>query len=66
MVIVFIYLVLESILLDICCEVKFIILVKFFYNDLFSGNLIKKLKDYFEYILGLNFFLIEGEWGKIG
>lgn len=64
--IVLIYSVLESILSDICYEVKSITLAKFSHNDLSSGNLIKKSKDYLEYTSGLNFSLIEGEWGKIG
>lgn len=64
--IVLIYSVLESILSDICNEVKKISFAKFSHEDLSGGNLIKKTKDYLEITSGLDFSQISGDWAEIG
>ncbi|MEI7222998.1 hypothetical protein [Pectobacterium carotovorum] len=64
--IVLIYSVLESILSDICDEVKKISFAKFSHKDLSGGNLIKKTKDYLEITSGLDFSKISGDWAEIG
>ncbi|QDX97022.1 hypothetical protein EGD00_07865 [Pectobacterium carotovorum subsp. carotovorum] len=64
--IVLIYSVLESILSDICSEVKSITSSKFSLNDLSSRNLINKSKSYLEITSNLDPSLINDEWAEIG
>lgn len=64
--IVLIYSVLETVLSDICDEVYRTTRAKFSHNDLSTGNLINKSKDYLEITSDLDFSLISGEWAEVG
>ncbi|EMX8467653.1 hypothetical protein AAH178_003567 [Serratia marcescens] len=64
--VVLIYSVLEAILSDICYEIYKNTGAKFPLDDLLSGRLIGKAKDYLVITSGLDFSLISGGWAEIG
>lgn len=64
--IVLVYTVFESVLSDLCNEVKEFTGAGFSNNCLSGGNLIGKSKLYLELVSELPFDLIQGEWARIG
>lgn len=64
--VVLIYSVLETVLSEICYEIFTNTSAKFSHDDLSSGSLIGKAKDYLVITSGLDFSLISGEWAEIG